>query len=80
MPAERMSMRRVREILRLKHECGASNRAIAVATGVARGTVRLCPARVFAAGLNWPLPALVFAPDGMSDPDRRGRDKPGIGR
>jgi len=27
MPAERVSMRRVREILRLKHECGATDRA-----------------------------------------------------
>ncbi len=29
MPAERVSMRRVREILRLKYEAGASDRAIA---------------------------------------------------
>jgi hypothetical protein len=71
MPAERVSMRRVREILRLKHKCGAWDRAIAVAVGVARGTVRLCLTRAFAAGLGWPLPAglsesgleaLLFAP------------------
>jgi hypothetical protein len=39
MPAERVSMRRVREILRLKHACGASDRAIARSLGVARSTV-----------------------------------------
>ena len=55
MPAERVSMRRVREILRLKHEAGASDRAIARSVGVARSTARLCLDRVAAAGLGWPL-------------------------
>lgn len=59
MPAERVSMRRVREILRLKYECGASDRAIAVSIGVARSTVQLCLARVAAAGLSWPLPSTL---------------------
>src|SRR5262252_3040847 len=75
MPAERVSMRRVREILRLKFECGSSDRAIAVAVSVARSTVQLCLARFAAAGLSWPLPAtltergleaLLFAPLGGS--------------
>ena len=39
MPAERVSMRRVREILRLKYECGATERAIAQSLGIARSTV-----------------------------------------
>ena len=56
MPAERVSMRRVREILRLKYEAGASDRAIARSVGVARSTARLCLDRVVAAGLTWPLP------------------------
>lgn len=85
MPAERVSMRRVREILRLKYECGASDRAIAVAIGVARSTVRLCLDRVAAAGLSWPLPAtlsepgleaLLFAPVGGSRPGIRHRAEP----
>ena len=42
MPAERVSMRRVREILRLKYEACASDRAIGLALGVARSTARLC--------------------------------------
>jgi transposase len=85
MPAERVSMRRVREILRLKYQCGASDRAIAVAIGVARSTVRLCLNRVAAAGLIWPLPvtlsepgleALLFAPVGGSRPGIRHRAEP----
>src|SRR4051794_10271798 len=38
MPAERLSMRKVREVLRLKHACGASVRTIA--RWVARGDGR----------------------------------------
>jgi DNA-binding IclR family transcriptional regulator len=49
-------MRRVREILRLKHACGASDRAIARSLGVARSTVALTLERLAAAGLAWPLP------------------------
>jgi transposase len=52
-------MRRVREILRLKYEVGATDRAIARSVGVARSTARLCLDRVAAAGLTWPLPATV---------------------
>ena len=59
MPAERVSMRRVREILRLKYEVCATDRAIARSVGVARSTARLCLDRVAAAGLTWPLPATV---------------------
>ena len=59
MPAERVSMRRVREILRLKHECGATDRAIARSLGMARSTVAVTLERVAAAGLRWPLPATL---------------------
>ena len=52
-------MRRVREILRLKHECGATDRAIARSLSVARSTVALTLERVAAAGLRWPLPATL---------------------
>ena len=59
MPAERVSMRRVREVLRLKHECGASDRAIARSLGLARSTVGLTLERAAASGLRWPLPATL---------------------
>ena len=80
MPAERVSMRRVREMLRLKYEAGASDRAIARSIGVARSTVRLCLDRVAGAGLAWPLPetltdcaleALLFAGAGAMMGQRR---------
>ena len=57
MPAERVSMRRVREILRLKHECSATDRAIARSLGIARSTVAVTLDRLAAAELRWPLPA-----------------------
>src|SRR5215212_6060677 len=41
MPAERVSMRRIREVLRLKHEGGASDRQIARSLSLARNTVAL---------------------------------------
>src|SRR4051794_41652029 len=56
MPAERVSMRRVREIMRPKHACGASDRAIALSRGIARSTVALTLDRLAAAGVAWPLP------------------------
>ena len=39
MPAERLPMRKVREVLRLKHACGASDRLIAQSLGIGRTTV-----------------------------------------
>jgi transposase len=59
MPAERVSMRRVREILRLKHEAAAAERVIARSLGIARSTVGLTLERVAAAGLRWPLPTTL---------------------
>lgn len=55
MPAERVPMRSVREILRLRAE-GLSDRAIARSTRLARSTVSDDAGRAVAAGLSWPLP------------------------
>ena len=57
MPTERVSMRKIREILRLKWSCGLSHRQIAQSCGVARPTVTEYVQRAEAAGLSWPLPA-----------------------
>ena len=38
MPTERLPMRKVREVLRLKHACGASERLIAQSLGIGRTT------------------------------------------
>ena len=56
MPAERVSMRRIRGILRLKCEGGVTERAIARSIGVVRSTVALTLERIAAAQLGWPLP------------------------
>lgn len=50
-------MRKIREVLRLKHEARLSDRDIAVAVGAARSTVQEYLRRARAAGLSWPLPA-----------------------
>ena len=57
MGAERLPMRRILEVLRLKYEGGLSHRAIARACGVAVGTVSEYVHRVARADLTWPLPA-----------------------
>ena len=51
-------MRRVREILRLKHG-GASDRQIARSLSLARSTVAVTLERAAAAGVRWPLPATL---------------------
>jgi transposase len=56
MPAERIAMRRVRDVLRL-NAAGVSGNEIARRVGVAPSTVRLTLKRLAAAGLGWPLPA-----------------------
>jgi len=55
MPQERLSMRKTREILRLKWECGLSNRAVAQSCSVSPSTVSDYVNRAKAAGLVWPL-------------------------
>ena len=52
-------MRRIREILKLKHEAGLSGRAIACAIGVSNSTVAGVFARCELAGLSWPLPEQI---------------------
>ena len=57
MPALRLLMRKIREILRLKHEQGLSHRAIAQACSIGVGTVTLYLQRTARLGVGWPLPA-----------------------
>ena len=56
MPAKRLSMRKIREVLRLKWGNGMSNRRIAVSSGIGRPTVSEYLRRAEEAGLSWPLP------------------------
>lgn len=56
MPAERLSMRKVREVLRLKHTLAMSYREISEATGVGKTQVGEYLLRAEVIGITWPLP------------------------
>lgn len=56
MPQERLSMRKIREVLRLKRECKLPHRAIARSCSISHSTVGEYVRRAQAAGLSWPLP------------------------
>ena len=56
MPAERAPMRKVREVLRLRHALGVSERQIAVTVGVSRSTVGEYLRRAAVIGITWPVP------------------------
>jgi transposase len=55
MPTERLSMRKVREVLRLKHAVGLSYREISEATGVGKTAVYEYIRRAEAIGVTWPV-------------------------
>jgi len=57
MATERLLMRQIHEILRLRWACGLPQRAVARACGVGLGTVSEYCRRAAQAGLTWPLPA-----------------------
>lgn len=54
MPAEKLSMRKIKEVLKLHYE-GVSNREIAHRTRIGAGSVSRYLARAKAASLVWPL-------------------------
>ena len=56
MPAERLSMRKIREVLRLHFACGLSKRRIARALGIGPTSAGEYLARARRAALAWPLP------------------------
>lgn len=55
MAQPRLSVRKIREVLRLRFEAELSERQIAASLSVARSTVQECLRRVREAGLSWPL-------------------------
>ncbi|MCA6119970.1 hypothetical protein J6524_34660 [Bradyrhizobium sp. WSM 1738] len=54
-------MRKVREVLRLRHALGVSERQIAVTVGISRSTVGEYLRRAAVIGITWPVP------EGMDD-------------
>jgi transposase len=56
MAQERLTLKKIREILRLKHEAGLSDRAIAGACKISNSTVGEYLRRAEGAGVSWPIP------------------------
>jgi len=57
MAARRLSMRKIKEVLRLRYEKGLSARQIAKSLDIGRSTIRDYLDRAEQAGLGWPLPS-----------------------
>src|SRR5271165_6197848 len=57
MPRPRVAMRRIKEVLRLKHGLGLSDTAVSRSVRIARSTVKDYLDRAAAAGLNWEITA-----------------------
>ena len=73
MPQERLSMRKIREVLRLRWEQGLSHRQIVASCRLGQGTVAEYLRRASAAGLTWPLTPVsplpnVIAPFAVAEP------------
>jgi hypothetical protein len=80
MPAERLSMRKIRELLRLRLENRLPQRAIAESRGLSQGAISTYLSRARAAGVGWPIPeelddarleALLFPPLRGTPADQR---------
>src|SRR5215831_10844002 len=57
MPADRLAMRQIKDILRLKHDAGLSLREIARSLNLSVGVVSKYLQLASAAGIGWPPPA-----------------------
>ena len=57
MPARRLLVRKIREILRLRYQQGLSHREVAEACGIGPSSVSRYLQRAARHGLGWPLPA-----------------------
>src|SRR5271169_1572585 len=80
MPAERLPMRQIRELLRLRFSSGLSQRAIGHSLGLSQAAVSEYLSRARCAGVTWPLPetlddaqleARLFAPPPRTPTDQR---------
>ena len=56
MPQERVTMRKIRDILRLAWSCNQSRQTIATSCGIGKTTVTDTLYRASSAKLSWPLP------------------------
>ena len=76
MAGMRMSMRKIREVLRLTYELGLSVRQVRGATGVGKTAVSEYVNRAKVVGITWPIPPeigdaeldqLLFTPAGFHE-------------
>jgi transposase len=74
MPARRVSMRKIREILRLLMVCGLSQRQVAACCGSSKTAVAECGARARRSGLSW----AEVQPLGDEELERRLYPPPGV--
>lgn len=81
MPARKLSMRKITEVLRLSWGCQQSQRQVAIQCSVSRPCVSEYLRRASIAGLSWPLPPeltdaqldrLLFPPSPKLDAEQRG--------
>src|ERR1700745_4040240 len=56
VPTRRLSMRKIKEVLRLRFELGLGQREIARACSISQGAVHNYLKRAAGAGMQWPLP------------------------
>ena len=78
MPGDRLKMRRIRDVLRLKFGQGLSERTISASLGLGKGSVGSYVGRAVKAGSSWLLPEgldddsleLLLFPDPPAVPDR----------
>jgi transposase len=56
MPTERLSMRRIRDLLRLTFDSGLSSRQVAASLGVSKSAINMFLRRARIAGVAWPIP------------------------
>ena len=54
MPAARINMRKIKDVLRLKLQAGLSHERIAASLGISKGVVAKYASLAAAAGLDWP--------------------------
>jgi transposase len=59
MARKRLTMKKIKEVMRLKYEAGLSNRAVASACRVSNSTVGEYLKRAEAVGLSWPVAAAL---------------------
>jgi hypothetical protein len=69
MAARRLSMRKIKEVLRLHHEKRLSDREIAKSPQIARSTVKEYLLRAEEAKVGWPLPSELDCNDNALHPE-----------